>query len=265
MRDEGLTLSDLVFAAVLGALFVTGMTALVVSMLRGWRESQELKKLKEARRQAVTAYENVLSGLKTMASIMPEVGGREQLVLSARAMELLDTQSGLLLAMRRANRRAIVRRPRARRMMTQQLREISGLDRVYEVFQQAMLTAVYEQAARRVVMPPLGTCKYRAVFTVLEHQLPGVLWPAMNQILAREVKLWVRNANGIWNPARRTDFRWGRELIFSRKILEQATELRLIVGGKIVSEFTVEHERATKLQNPGKSNETADRRGFHGK
>lgn len=237
-----LTLSGVVFAAALGALLVTGVTALAVIALRGWRESQELKRLKEARRQAVTANENVRRGLKTMASIMPELGGA-QLALSARAMDLLDTQSGLLLAMRRADRGAVLRLPRARRMMARQLREISGLDRVYEGFQQAVLTAVCEQAARQVVTPPLGTGKYRAVFRVLEHQLPGVLWPAMNQILARQVQLWVRDADGIWKPAHRTGFRWGRELLFSRRNLELATELRLVVAGRIVSEFTVEHER----------------------
>ncbi|MCF7676470.1 MAG: hypothetical protein K9M97_14065 [Akkermansiaceae bacterium] len=242
MRYEAFTLSDVVFVAALGVLLVAGVPALVVIVLRGWRESKELKRLKDAQRHAVTANENVRRGLKTMASIMPGLGG-EQLALSARAMDLLDTQSGLLLAMRRANRRAIVRRPRARRMMAQQLREISDLDQIYESFQQAMLTAVCEHAARRVIMPPLGTSKYRAVFTVLEHQLPGVLWPAMNQILARQVQLWVRNADGIWKPARRTGFRWGRELVFNRKNLEQATELRLVVTGRIVSEFTVEHER----------------------
>ena len=257
MRYEGLTLSGVVFAAALAALLVTGVAALVVVALRGWRESQELKGLKEAKRQAVAANENVRRGLKTMASIMPELGG-EQLVLSARAMDLLDTQSGLLLAMRRANRRAVVGQPRARRMMAQRLREMTGLDRVYESFEQAMLMAVCEQAAQRVVMPPLGTCKYRAVFTVLEHQLPGALWPAMNQILARQVQLWVRDANGIWNPARRTGFRWGRELVFSRKNLEQASELRLIVAGRIVSEFTVEHERTATPLNRGKGNGTTD-------
>jgi hypothetical protein len=261
MRYEAFTLSGVVFAVALGALLIVGVAALGVVVQRGWQESRELKRLKEARRLALIANENVRRGLKTMASIMPELGG-EQLVLSSRAMDLLDTQSGLLMAVRRAGKRALVRRPRSRRMMARQLREIAGLDQVYNDFQEAVLTAVCEQAARRVVMPPLSTCKYRAAFTVLEHQLPGALWPAMNQILARQVQLWVRDAGGIWNLARRTGFRWGRELVFSCKNLEQATELRLVVAGRVVSEFAVEHERAA-TPPPGRLGWFGRARTFH--
>jgi hypothetical protein len=214
----------------------------VVIGLRGWRESRELSRFRAAQREARLANENVRYGLKTMAMIVPGLG-EAQLELSARAMDLLDTQSGLLMALWRTNRRATLRQARSRRLLAEQLHEIAELDRLYENFQQAVLTAVCEQAAQRVVMPPMGTSKYRASFTVLEHQLPGVLWPAMNQILARQVQLWVKDAGGDWVPARRTGFRWGRELVFSRKNLEQASELRLVVAGQVVSEFVVEHDR----------------------
>jgi hypothetical protein len=223
-------------------VLVSGVIALAVIGLRAWREARERRMLKEAQREALIANANVCRGLQTMATIVPELGDPQRL-LSARAMELLDTQSALLLAVWRANKKGAVRRPRARRLMAQRWREIAGLDGIYESFQQTVLMAVCEQAAGRVVMPPLGTCKYRAAFTVLEHQLPNVLWPAMNQILAQQVQLWVCDTSGTWTQARRTGFRWGREMVFSRQNLEHATELRLVVANQVVSEFTVEHER----------------------
>jgi hypothetical protein len=226
----------------LGLLLVIGM-AMVIG-LHGWRELHELRVLREAQHQARLANENVRCGLKMMAVIVP--GLREaQLVLSARAIDLLDTQASLLMALRRVNKKkAAGRRPRARRLIARKLHEITELDRHYGRFEKAVLMAVCEQAACRVVMPPLGTSKYRAVFTVLDHQLPGMLWPTMNRILAQQVQLWVRDACGAWTPARRTGIRCGREFVFSRKNLERATELCLVVADKVVSEFTVEHERA---------------------
>ena len=228
----------------LGLVVLAGMIALLVIGLRAWRNSRELRTLRTAHRQALIANETVYRGLKTMAMIVPELDG-SQLTLSGRAMDLLDTQSALLMAVWRANARGPVRRSRSRRLMAQRWREIAELDWIYQSFQEAVLMAVCEQAAQRVVMPPLGTGKYRAAFSVLDHQLPGMLWPTMNQLLAQQVQLWVRDAGGDWTQARRIGFRWGKELVFSRKLLEQAAELRLVAAGKVVSEFTVEHERAT--------------------
>lgn len=226
---------------VFAVLLVAGVAALIAIGYGSWRESHEMRRLREARQQALQANERVRSGLKTMATVVPELGG-SQLALSERAMDLLDSQSSLLMELRRVRRRTAFSRPRQRRLMAEQMREIAGLDRVFEEFQQAVLLAVCEHAAEAVVMPPVSVSKYRAAFTVLEHSLPHMLWPAMNAILAQHVQLWIRDAAGTWKQARRTGFRWGRELVFSRKNLEDATELRLIVANKVVSEFTVEHE-----------------------
>ena len=231
----------MVFTAALGAVLVAAVVALALIGLRSWREERELKALRDARRQARHATATVSRGLQTMATIVPELGP-SRLEFSARAMDLLDTQSALLLALWRDRKQTSRRRFRG--LLVRQLREIAGLDAYFERFQQAVLTAVCAQAAQRVVMPPVGVLKYRATFTVLEHRLPAELWPTLNGILARHVQLWVRDATGNWAAARRIGFRWGRELVFSRKNLEQATELRLLVDGRVVSEFTVEHERA---------------------
>ncbi|MCU0781183.1 MAG: hypothetical protein MUF04_08800 [Akkermansiaceae bacterium] len=194
------------------------------------------RRIEAARRQARMAHQRLCHGLQTMADIVPALGPAS-LALSARAMELLDRESELLVAVRRA--RKAPRRERS--PLLESLREIGALERAYEEFQQAALAAVYEQAVRRVDAAPVATHGYRAVFTVLVHRLPPRLWPAMNRILAKEVRLWVRCPGGDWQPARKTGVRYGRELVFSRENLERAAELRLAVGGHAVSEFTVEH------------------------
>lgn len=242
VRQEIWTPSGVVFAVVLGAVWLAGVIAVGVIARRSWQESRELKILQAARRQAHQASETVSRGLRTLATIVPELGDC-RLALSARAMELLDSQSMLVMGLRGVGRKASFRRRRARMALARQLQEIAGLDRTFDGFQQAVLTAVCEQAAHRVVPPPVEALQYRAAFTVLDHPLPAVLWPTMNQILARHVRLWVRDARGTWFLARGVGFRWGRELLFSRKNLEEAVELRLVVSERVVSEFTVEHER----------------------
>ena len=193
------------------------------------------RRIEAARQQARSAHQHLCHGLRTMADIVPGLGPAS-LTLSARAMDLLDRESELLVAVRRARKA-----PRRKRSaLLESLREIGALKRAYEDFQQAVLAAVYEQTARRVDAAPLPTHAYRAVFTVLTHRLPPRLWPAMNRILAREVRLWVKGPGGAWQPARKTGVRYGRELVFSRENLERAVELRLVVGGKAVSDFTVE-------------------------
>jgi hypothetical protein len=60
-----------------------------------------------------------------MAMIVPELGA-SQLALSARAMDLLDTQSALLMELWRARKQ--LSRRRFRGQLVGQLREIAGLD-----------------------------------------------------------------------------------------------------------------------------------------
>ncbi len=242
MWTTNLTYSGAVFAVVVGVVMLAGVMALVRWSLRFLREAREIKILGAARRDAQLANQNVTRGLQKMAAIVPDVGD-SRVALAARAMDLLDSQSAMLMALRRSRNKPSFRRRRARLELARQFREIAGLDRTFESFQQAMLTAVCEHAARRVVPPPVAEQRYQAMFTVLAHQLPVALWPAMNQILEKHVQLWARPTSGDWTQALGVGFRCGRELLFSRKVLETAVELRLVVGERIVSEFTVEHER----------------------
>lgn len=233
---DRLALADRLWLLVLGAVVVAALASLAAIGFRAWREQRELRRINEARRLARAAHQNLREGLKTMAAIVPDLGP-SSLDLSARAMDLLDRQSALLMAVRHARKSW----RRGRPALLGRLREMAEIDRTFEGFQQAVLTAVYAQAAQRVDVAPLATFKYNAVFTVLEHRLPARLWPMMNRILSEQVRLWVRKPGEDWKPARRTGVRYGREFIFSRKNLERAVALRLVVGETAVSEFTVEH------------------------
>lgn len=241
MGDGYLSHAGIVFAVVLGGVLLTGGIPVLRMALLSWQEMRELKRLRLARHQAAVANKNVSRGLQTMAMIVPGLGAARS-DLSARAMDLLDSQSARLMALRKLGKKASLRRRRARLDLEQQLQEISALDETFEAFQKAVLTAVCDHAGQQVVSPPVAAQRYRAVFTVLEHQLPRALWPMMNQILAQHVRLWVRSDGGTWSLVRSLGFRWGRELLFSRKNLEGAAELRLMVGERVVSEFTVERE-----------------------
>jgi hypothetical protein len=113
----------MVFAA-LGAVLVSAALALAAIVLRAWQEARELKALKQARRLARDANDSSSRGLQTMAMIVPELG-TSRLALSARAMDLLDTQSALLMELWR-ERKQLSRR-RFRWQLVGQLREIAGL------------------------------------------------------------------------------------------------------------------------------------------
>ncbi len=233
---ERATPLDRVWLAVIAAGAAAGLATIAAIGFRAWREQREFKRIDLARKHARTAHLHLCHGLRAMAGIVPGLGPAS-LALSAQAMDLLDHESSLLVAVKRARKG----RRRERSALLAPLREFRELDRAYGEFQQAVLAAVYEQAARRVETAPVPIHSYRAAFTVLEHRLPARLWPAMNRILAEEVRLWVRRPGGDWQPARKTGVRYGRELVFSRKNLERAGELRLVVGEHAVSEFTVEH------------------------
>ncbi len=229
----------------LGIVMVAGLAVLLVRGVRRWRLRRVAGDLQLFYGRTHAAHEKVRAGLKAMARIVPHLE-EPQAHLSRRAVELLDRHAVSMLEVERALVGAYGR-ARFRRLATRQLRDLSGLDSAFERFQEAVLASLYQQAVARVVLPPLAVRRYRAAFTVLEHDLPGELWPLMNEILARHVELWVRDGGGGWHKARGLGIRLGKELVFSRRYLEQALELHLIVrdlaGRAFTNEFEIEHER----------------------
>ena len=236
---------------VLGALGLvtgTGLSALRGNGVHAWRSRRVALDLRRFFCQTSAAHEKMRVGLKTMAGIVPQLeDSRRQ--LSRRGVELLDRHAVSMMAVERALGGAHGR-TRFRRLASRQLQDLAGLHGAFEAFQHAVLSALYQQAVTRVVMPPLAVRRYRAAFTVLEHALPGELWPLMNEILAQHVELWARDAGGAWHKVRGLGVRLGKQVVFSRRFLENARELHLIVrdldGRSITNEFAVEHELPLK-------------------
>jgi len=240
--------SEIIVVGALGIVASAGVAALCVSALRSWRSRRVAGYLRRFFCQTYAAHEKMRMGLKTMARIVPDLEDPRRL-LSRRGVELLDRHAVSMMEVERALGGAYGR-TRFRRFATRQLRDLNGLDSAFERFQHAVLSTLYDQAVTRVVMPPLAARRYRAAFTVLEHNLPGELWPVMNEILEQHVELWTRDVSGAWHKVRGLAVRLGKEVVFSRRYFENAVELHLIVrdldGRTFTNEFAVEHELPLK-------------------
>jgi len=241
-------IAEVIVMGALGVVTSAGLAALCVKGYRIWRTRRVAADLQRFFCQAYTAHEKMRAGLKTMARIVPLLDDSRQL-LSRRGVELLDRHAVSMMAVERALG-GTYGQTRFRRLASRQLQSLSGLHGAFEGFQHAVLSALYEQAVARVVMPPLGVRRYRAAFTVLVHSLPGELWPLMNEILAKHVELWTRDAAGAWHKVRGLGVRLGKEVVFSRRYFENAQEMHLIVrdlgGRSFTNEFAVEHELPQK-------------------
>jgi hypothetical protein len=238
-------LPEVMLMSALGIVVSAGLVVLLVRGGRRWRLRRVAGDLRLFYGRAHAAHEKVRAGLRAMARIVPHLED-PRLHLARRAVELLDRHAVSMLEVERTLVGAHGR-SRFRRLATRQLQDLSGLDSAFERFQQAVLVSLYQDAVARVVLPPLAVRRYRVAFTVLEHDLPGELWPLMNEILARHVELWVREGAGGWHKVRGLGIRLGKELVFSRRCLEHALELHLIVrdpdGRTFTNEFEIEHER----------------------
>ena len=241
-------IAKVIVMGALGVVTSAGLGALCAKAYRAWRTRRVAADLQRFFCQTYAAHEKMRTGLKTMAGIVPQLDDPRQL-LSRRGVELLDRHAVSMMAVERALGGAYGR-SRFRRLATRQLHDLHGMDSAFEGFQHAVLSALYQQAVTRVVMPPPAVRRYRAAFTVLEHALAGELWPLMNGILAQHVELWTHDAGGGWHKVRGLGVRMGKEVVFSRRYLENADELHLIVrdldGRSFTNEFVVEHQLPLK-------------------
>ena len=236
-----------------GIVMTAGLGFLLVRGFRAWRTRRVVGDLRRFYRQTHASHEKVRDGLRTMAGIVPYLEDPRRL-LSRRGVELLDRHAVSMMEVERAVVGAYGP-TRFRRLATRQLQDLTGLNSAFGRFQHAVLLDLYQQAMARVVMPPLAVRRYRAAFTVLEHDLPEALWPLMNEILAQHVELWTRDFAGRWHKVRGIGVRQGQAIIFSRRHLENAVELHLIVwdvdGRSFTNEFEVEHARPLRPARRG--------------
>jgi len=257
-------LSSLLVLAVLSrsstaiALVIIGIAAAgVLAMSRKWLAEYRAREMVRIFKDANSSYTRALAGLKTMAGVVTQMPKPPQ-SLSRSGVGLLDAYANTSKSFRNLVRDIrTMSRDRALRHLTREFLKLQDQEAVFLGFQSEVLRAVSDQAASGTVYPPSPIRHYRAAFTVLRHDLPRELWPVMDEVLSSAVQLKMLDADELKLPKSRrawntlpVTFADGGRAIFSRKYLERAVALRIIVNRKDqepkVFEYSVKHERPVK-------------------
>jgi hypothetical protein len=232
------------------ALIVIGLVAATALKLSTrWRAAYRRRQMVRIFNEAKNAYIRGQSGLRTMAGVVTQmpVPARN---LCRQGIDLLDAYADAAASFKHLSQNVrTMSRDRALRHLNHEFGRLKDYETTLQDFQKEVLGQVSIQAASGTLTPPVPVRSYRAAFTVLRHELLRELWPIMNEVLAAGVKLKMLNAKGRWRVVPVT-FRCGSQAVFSRKWLEQAVALQMVIQGPGPSprtfEFTVEHERPVK-------------------
>jgi len=209
-----------------------------------WMERCQKRVRKDLLREARDAHAVALSGLRNMARVftdMPE----HPLELSDQGARLLDSQARTADAFEKLCRRyPTMSRERRSRQLMRMIAKLHHQEARVETFQKSVLRAVSDQVRRGIVSPPAPGRSYRAVFTLLDHRLPMAYWPVMEEVLSTAVTLRMQDVDGDWHPVP-LKFSRGSRAMFSRKYLERAVALKMIIEseatGREVFEYEVHH------------------------
>jgi len=240
------------------ALVIIGIAvAGVLAMSRKWLAEYRAREMVRIFKDANSSYARALAGLKTMAGVVTQMPKPPQ-SLSRSGVGLLDAYANASKSFRNLVRdMRTMSRDRALRHLTREFLKLQDQEAVFLGFQSGVLRAVSDQAAFGTVYPPSPIRHYRAAFTVLRHDLPRELWPVMDEVLSSAVQLKMLDADElklpknrrIWNTVPVT-FAAGGRAIFSRKYLERAVALQIIINRKAqtpkIFEYSVKHERPVK-------------------
>ncbi len=170
--------------------------------------------------------------------------------LSDQGIHLLDSQARAADSFDKLCRRyPTMSRERKSRQLLRVLSRLRHQEERFEDFQKDILRTVSDQVRRGIVSPPVPGRSYRAVFSVLDHELPEPLWPAMEEVLANGVTLRMQDVDGHWHPVP-LRFAGGAKAVFNRKHLERAVSLQIIIKhgspDREMFEYAVQHELPVK-------------------
>lgn len=244
--DEWLAVTELSRPAVVTVLAVTALAVLgVVEVTRQWLAARRRRRTARILTDANRSYAVALAGLRTMAEVvtgLPEVPP----ALSRRGVRLLDGYAEAAASFRHLLGRArTMSRDRAQRHLAREFLKLQANEPVFRQFQREVLRVASAQALSGVVEPPVPLPRYRAAFTVLRHALPREVWPVAAEVLAAAVEFTLQERGGRWHPVP-VRFVNGGQAVFSRRFLERAVALRMVIRGPgrepRVFEYEVEHE-----------------------
>lgn len=195
----------------------------------------------------------VLAGLRSMAKIFTDLP-EHPIELSSHATQLLDSEARVASSLLKFHRQhSTMSRERQARRLRQFLTRLENQEARFEKFELRVLRSVSDQMRQGVVAPPHPGRSYRAVFNLLSRRPPEALWPAMEKVLALGVSLRVQDIKGHWHqvPLR---FSGGCRAGFSRKYLERAVALRVVIGQEKETResflYEVQHRLPVKPMRP---------------
>ena len=254
MAPRGLIhLGSIPFAAKLTAAAIMAVVLFgVIDGLRRWNSRRQARRLTGTFGEVRESYGAVLMGLALMAEQVSRLKKVKR--LSLRGVDFLDSHAQNAMSMKEAAKRLPkMSRPRALRQAARLLISFKQQENGFRSFQWEVSRAVCDQAFSGRILPPQPVRRYKAAFTVLQHDVPPVLWPVLEEILASCVSLQAKTKSGEWVKVP-LEFADGASAVFSRKYLEKAEELRMkvrhIIGRETVIGFTVEHGFPLKSSNP---------------
>lgn len=239
-------------SATVVALLVIGlMIAAALQLSWQWRSAYRRHQMVRILNEAKCSYARGQAGLRSMAEVLARLP-RTPKSLSRQGVGLLDAYAETATSFKHLMQDLrSMSRDRALRHLNREARRLRGYESTFHDFQIGVLRMVTTQAASGILNPPLPTRRYQAAFVILRHELQQELWPLMNEVLAAGVRLKMRDATGRWREVP-VKFKSGSQAVFSRKWLERALALQLVIrqpGNALRTfEFSVEHEVPVKAR-----------------
>lgn len=233
-------------ASTVALLVIVLLFAMVLELFWQWRAAHRRLQMVRTYNRAKSSYSRGQAGLRTMADVFTRLPGNSR-NLSRQGVALLDAYAAAATSFKRLmHDLRTMSRDRALRHLTRELHRLQDCETTFQDFQKDVLRMVAVQAASGTLTPPIPVRHYRAAFTVLRHELQQDLWPVMNGVLAAGVQLKMLDAEQRWRVVP-VVFTNGSQAVFSRKWLERALALQLVIHQPghppKVFEFTVEHEQ----------------------
>jgi hypothetical protein len=233
-------------SATVVALMVIGlMIAAALQLSWQWRSAYRRHQMVRILNEAKCSYSRGQAGLRSMAEVLAQLP-RTPKNLSRQGVGLLDAYADTATSFKHLMQDLrSMSRDRALRHLNREARRLRDYESTFHDFQLEVLRMVTTQAASGTLTPPVPVRRYQAAFVILRHELQQELWPLMNEVLAAGVRLKMRDATGRWREVP-VKFKSGSQAVFSRKWLERALALQLVIrqpGNALKTfEFSVEHE-----------------------
>jgi hypothetical protein len=236
-------------ATVVALLIIALMIAAALQLSWQWRSTHRRHQMIRILNEAKSSYARGQAGLRTMAEVLARLPKTPK-NLSRQGVGLLDAYADTATSFKHLmHDLRSMSRDRALRHLNREAHRLRDYETTFHDFQKEVLRMVTARAAAGILPPPIPVRRYRAAFVILQHELQQELWPLMNEVLAAGVQLRMLDSRDHWHGVP-VKFKSGSQAVFSRRWLERAVALQMIIRqpghAPHVFEFSVEHEQPPK-------------------